>query len=248
MRCIILIHGFLGDHHELDSLIPDIQKIYDHIESFDLPGHGMNLQGEKFTVTNTLNFIVDTYDRLKQKYQTIDVLGYSMGGALALYLVSMREVGKLVLLSPSCKYINISILYKRLKTFFKTKKDLREAKKQNDLPQVETLKRRLRNIREDDKIAMRILRKNFVKVKFPSYFITFRNLMKEIINRVSEVSAPTLVLYGELDQLIPKKSIEYVKRVCIDAQIIIYDDVTHLMQLSNDNTRVIKDVVSFLDG
>ncbi|HHU56346.1 MAG TPA: alpha/beta hydrolase [Acholeplasmataceae bacterium] len=243
MKCVILIHGFLSDHHDLDSIKPALENIYDHIECIDLPGHGIHYKKERFNVDKVLDFINNLYKKLEKDYDEIDCIGYSMGGALALYLASKQKIRKLILLAPACKYLNFLFPYKRLKTYLHTKKALSKSMSGNIK---ESLKEKLKNIHKDDLIALKFLKDRYFTIKFPAYFIEFRKLIKNINSSIENISTPTLLLYGHIDQIIPEKAIEFVYNVCENVKTIIYSDISHLMLLSKDCGKIVDDILDFI--
>ncbi len=105
MRALICIHGLLSCKADFSFYNQTLYNYYDMIANYDLPGHGENQL--KFNSNNIKKFIVAVYDSLVYKYETIDVIGYSMGGVIACYLQSVRPVNRLVLLAPAYRYLNL---------------------------------------------------------------------------------------------------------------------------------------------
>ena len=101
-KAILLLHGFATDKTDFDPIIPYLEKMYDHIEINNLPGHDV-LQ------------LKDQMKKLQKEYEIVDVMGFSMGGALATYLASHFKVRNLVLLAPAVLYINANYPIARFK-------------------------------------------------------------------------------------------------------------------------------------
>jgi 2-succinyl-6-hydroxy-2,4-cyclohexadiene-1-carboxylate synthase len=82
---ILFLHGFMGNLHEFDQVIELLFNDFSHL-TIDLPGHGETqvLDDECYTIASTAAAIIQLLDELKidQCY----LIGYSMGGRLALYL------------------------------------------------------------------------------------------------------------------------------------------------------------------
>jgi len=82
---ILFLHGFMGNVHEFDEVIKLLFNDFSYL-TIDLPGHGKTqvLNDECYTITSTAAAIIQLLDKLKidQCY----LIGYSMGGRLALYL------------------------------------------------------------------------------------------------------------------------------------------------------------------
>ncbi len=82
---ILFLHGFMGNIHEFDEAIKLLYNNFSYL-TIDLPGHGKTqvLDDEGYTMASTATAIIQLLDQLKidQCY----LIGYSMGGRLALYL------------------------------------------------------------------------------------------------------------------------------------------------------------------
>ncbi|MEG5059796.1 2-succinyl-6-hydroxy-2,4-cyclohexadiene-1-carboxylate synthase [Microcoleus sp. A2-C5] len=83
---ILLLHGFTGNNQDFSSVISLLSKKYCCL-AVDLPGHGQTrVSGDEscYNMSNTAQALIDLLDDLE-----IDkclLLGYSMGGRLALYM------------------------------------------------------------------------------------------------------------------------------------------------------------------
>lgn len=80
---LLFLHGFLGSCEDFDSIVPLLDQFC--CLSVDLPGHGQTqVVEEDYTMSNTAKLIIHLLDDLdiSQCY----LIGYSMGGRLALYL------------------------------------------------------------------------------------------------------------------------------------------------------------------
>ena len=82
---ILLLHGFMGNIYEFDQVIKLLFDDFSYL-IIDLPGHGKTqvLDDEYYTMPSTAAAIIQLLDQLKidQCY----LIGYSLGGRLALYL------------------------------------------------------------------------------------------------------------------------------------------------------------------
>ena len=83
-------------------------------------------------------------------------------------------------------------------------------------------------------------------------FNTFANVVKAVNTEVeahSPIDTPILVIWGELDELVPQNSLDFVNMHFVNMQTIIYKDVGHLLMLSNRDAEFIQTAVRFLtDG
>ncbi|MBD2138671.1 2-succinyl-6-hydroxy-2,4-cyclohexadiene-1-carboxylate synthase [Anabaena sp. FACHB-1237] len=82
---ILFLHGFMGNIHEFSSVINLLNDDFSYL-CVDLPGHGKTqvLHDECYTMENTAIALIHLLDNL-QIHQCF-LIGYSLGGRLALYL------------------------------------------------------------------------------------------------------------------------------------------------------------------
>lgn len=83
---ILFLHGFLGDCHDFDPIISLLSDQFCCL-SVDLPGHGKTrVRGgdEYYTMPQTAQGLIQLLSQLQ--ISTCALVGYSMGGRLALYL------------------------------------------------------------------------------------------------------------------------------------------------------------------
>ncbi len=236
MKAVLLLHGFLSDYHDFEPLYKHLLKRYDHVERVLFPGHGECNDLKDFDIDATFKCLYETFDNLKRDYDDIDVIGFSMGGALATYLSNVRDFNKLVLLAPANKFLNLNLPFKKfyfyLKTIFNSKEYLEMCK----------------GTIADDKVAFKFAMKSL----FPNYnyhtLSNFVKIIKKCNDNVEEIKNPTLIIWGELDQFVPEASVRYNYNLCINEKkkLIIYPDISHLMLSSKNNTKIIDDILEFL--
>jgi 2-succinyl-6-hydroxy-2,4-cyclohexadiene-1-carboxylate synthase len=84
---VLFLHGFIGSHRDWDSLIEGMNSSYCCV-AVDLPGHGQSKDNaEPYSMDVTATAIIDLVDSLGAA--SFSIIGYSMGGRLALYLASI---------------------------------------------------------------------------------------------------------------------------------------------------------------
>ena len=80
---IVLLHGFLGDNRDWIPIINRLSEKFRFL-AIDLPGHGKSRDiGLDFNFAQTAAVILEILDQ--EKISTSSLLGYSMGGRIALY-------------------------------------------------------------------------------------------------------------------------------------------------------------------
>lgn len=97
----LCIHGYTSSPRDLRSLAVEINKSGYTVRGPLLPGHGtVPTAMDSVTWQDWYNKVLDEYTKLKKDYKTVNVIGFSMGGALTLHLAANVELGKIILLSP----------------------------------------------------------------------------------------------------------------------------------------------------
>lgn len=82
---LLILHGFLGSHQDFTHLLPTFSQYFYCIVP-DLPGHGQTkTQTDSYTFPKTADTLLALLRCLN--IQKTHLLGYSMGGRLALHLV-----------------------------------------------------------------------------------------------------------------------------------------------------------------
>jgi 2-succinyl-6-hydroxy-2,4-cyclohexadiene-1-carboxylate synthase len=99
---IVLLHGFMGNSGSWDDIIAQLNDKYFCV-TLDLPGHGRTLAifDSHYSFEKCAEIIVGLSNELK--LNQFNLVGYSMGGRLALYLAMNfpKKISKLVLESSS---------------------------------------------------------------------------------------------------------------------------------------------------
>ncbi|MGB3651886.1 MAG: 2-succinyl-6-hydroxy-2,4-cyclohexadiene-1-carboxylate synthase [Rivularia sp. (in: cyanobacteria)] len=100
---ILFLHGFMGNSREFDEPISLLTDDFNCL-NIDLPGHGKTqILGDDdcYTMAKTADALINLLDELKVKHCFL--VGYSMGGRLALYLTLHfpRRFHKVILESAS---------------------------------------------------------------------------------------------------------------------------------------------------
>ncbi len=98
---ILFLHGFMGSLQDWDKTIRKLQK-YFYCVSIDLPGHGKTPNLPKnYSFEETGDDLVEFLTEIK--FTPLSLIGYSMGGRLALYLALRHPnlISKIILESAS---------------------------------------------------------------------------------------------------------------------------------------------------
>lgn len=108
---VLFIHGFTGGTYEVQPLINYIKNQTDWlVEVPTLPGHGVTLDLGNTSAESWMMEAELAMRRLQKKADRVIIVGFSMGGLIALYLSLRYRIDRLVLLSAAAKYISPRVL------------------------------------------------------------------------------------------------------------------------------------------
>ena len=89
----LLIHGYTGSPHELEPLTGYLQKRTNwEIQVPILPGHGNQLELEDVSYEEWMSAAEKAYVELRKRCDIVYVIGFSMGGMIAVYLAAKYDV------------------------------------------------------------------------------------------------------------------------------------------------------------
>jgi len=113
---VLFIHGFTGGPLEVRPLVNFLKMKTDwQLAIPTLPGHGIRLNLEKGSADSWLMEAELALKKLQKEVDRVIVVGFSMGGLIAMYLALRYKIDKLVLLSAAAKYLSPRILLKEMR-------------------------------------------------------------------------------------------------------------------------------------
>jgi len=223
----LIIHGFTGGPHELEPLTEYLKERTDwHIVVPTLPGHGRKLALENVNYKSWIETAEASLKQLKEKYDEIYVIGFSMGGMIAAYLAAKYKVDKLVLLATAGKYLS----------FKQISFDIGEIVRDGvtgKLPQ--------------NKLYLHYKRKRgSVPLKANLEFLKLVRLTRKSLR---EVKAPVLIAQGQMDNMVPYKTAYYLDKEIPSKrkEVVFFERSRHLICLGNDKDTLNRMVHEFLE-
>lgn len=221
----LCIHGFTGGLYEIDPLVSFLKEQTNWIvKSPLLPGHGVHLTLEDVSYTDWIETAEQAFLELQDQAETIYIIGFSMGGMIASYLASKYDVAKLVLLSPSRRYINLA---------------------QMGLDVGEIIRDRLAGHLQQN-IIYQIHQHKRGHIPILAY-VEFLKCMKFTKPALKEIYCPVFVAQGIQDGMVPYTSTHYLaEEIPVDIEVIYYSDSKHHICLGKDKDIVNQAVLHFL--
>lgn len=223
----LIIHGYTGGPYELQPLTNYLraQTNWDIVVP-TLPGHGRNLQLTNSSYKRWLKKAEDTLQQLMEKYDTIYIIGFSMGGMIASYLAGTFKIDKLVLLSTSGKFIALKQLARGMGQLVA------------------------------DGLTGKILKNHSYlwykrkrgKVPLKAY-IEFLRLVKYTRTYLRKINSPVLIAQGRQDHVVPYQVLHYLDKEITspNKEIILFERSNHLICLGKDKETLNEMVYHFLN-
>ncbi|MEA5514117.1 2-succinyl-6-hydroxy-2,4-cyclohexadiene-1-carboxylate synthase [Nodularia sp. UHCC 0506] len=248
---ILFLHGFIGNIHEFDQVIKLLAWEFSFI-TVDLPGHGKTqvLGGDEcYTMANTAHAVINLLDELK--INQCFLVGYSMGGRLALYLTLHfpKRFAKVVLESASPG------LATEIERLTRVKRDAQIARKlARSITKADFYNFLLNwynqpifgSIKNHPKFATMLesrLQNNPIQLTKSLQLMGTGN-QPALWNKLSQNTTPLLLLAGEYDQKFIDINTEIVQQ-CKFAQLKIINHAGHNIHLENTK-EFVKNIKDFL--
>ncbi|MEK4230966.1 alpha/beta hydrolase [Solibacillus sp. FSL H8-0538] len=223
---VLMIHGFSGGTYEIQPFADYIAARTDWvIDMPTLPGHGEALSLKGYKATDWLMTAEIAYRSLAKQVDEIIIVGFSMGGMIALYLAKRYKVKKLVLLSAAAKYVSPSQLVR----------DLRDVAD-------DAIHGSLKNNVLFQRYAFKLKHVPF------SATVEFMKIVRLVEPYISHIKIPVYIVQGELDGIVPKATAHYLMEHISSAEKYVYLSTggKHHICYSEDCDSWFSEVMKFL--
>ncbi len=222
----LIIHGYTGGPHEVEPLAAYLEENTDwQIVVPTLPGHGLHLKLENVSYRKWLKAAEASLKKLKQDYDEIYLIGFSMGGMIAAYLAAKYNVDKLVLLATAGKFLSV---------------------KRMILDIGEVVKDGIRGNLHKNHHYVRLKRK-LGKVPMQAN-IEFLKLVRFTRNYLKDVKTPVLIAQGQQDSLVPVRAASYLDNQIssTEKKVVLFEKSDHQICLGEDKDVLNSMVLNFL--
>jgi len=198
----LLVHGFPGTPAEMRPLGTVLKNAGWTVQGLMLPGLGADIESlDKRTAMDWSEAVENAMEELKRHHSLSLLVGYSVGGAVALHAAQEQRPSGLVLLAPFWSYGEgwLSRWWPVVRLFFRRVKPLKRA----DFSTTEVrrgLQRMFKNIDLENPQIQQALRQLTISLR-PIEEI--RRLGESAFARASKIDVPTLVIQGSRDKVVP---------------------------------------------
>lgn len=201
-RAALLIHGFPGTPAEIRPLGLNLKDLGWTVNGLMLPGFGADigtLHQRRFS--DWTGAVTASVLKLQQDHEAVIVIGYSMGGALALHAALDHRITGLVLLAPFWSLGDswLDLFWPLIRLVFRRVSRLRYA--DFSAPEVRrSIARMFGDIDLNDPAVQKSLRRLTISVQTLEQL---RGLGRNVFRRASAVDTPTVVIQGIQDPIVP---------------------------------------------
>lgn len=223
---VLCIHGFSGGPYEVEPFTSYLRSHTDWIiEEPTLSGHGDELHMSGFKAKHWLMVAELAFRSLAKKVDEVIVVGFSMGGIIALYLAKRYKVKKLVLLSAAAKYVSPKQLVKDFKMLA-----------------TEAYHHNLTN----NELYLRYHQK-FNNVPLAST-VEFMKLVRMVEPYYRHIQIPVYIVQGKLDGIVPYHTAQFLFDELASTNKVLYfsDNGKHHICFEEDCSEWFPQVLMFL--
>lgn len=220
---LVLLHGW-GQNIEMMKPLGDKLEDKYKITIIDLPGFGESDEPkEVFSVEDYCFVVEEVLKKLRVKKPTM--IGHSFGGRVSIVYASRNDVDKVILFgSPCIRYEEKLSLKVRFLKFMK---------KVPVINKLEGFAKKHIGSR-DYKNASEMMRKILVET-----------VNKDLSNYAKEITASTLLMWGDNDLEEPVERAQELEKIMKDAGLIVFPNSSHYAYLENLN-QVVKIIKEFV--
>lgn len=222
---VVLLHGWGQNIEMMNPIGKGLESDY-YITVIDLPGFGSSSEPTyAYTIYDYYEIVSELLSKLKIDNPVM--IGHSFGGRVAIVYAAKKKVSKLVLLSAP---------FRR-----STKRNTFKVKVLKFLKKVPVVKEL----------------ESYMKTKIGSSDYRnaspmMRNILVNVVNEdltgyLKQISVPTLLIWGDLDNAVPIEDARYAESIMEDAGLVVYEGCTHYAYLERIN-QTISVLRSFLGG
>jgi len=232
----LMLHGFAATPQIFHYLAQRFAEEGISCRAPLLPGHGTTIAD--FATARGPDWVAtaeQAYDQMRAQHETVFVLGFSMGGTVALNIAERREVDGLVLMGPFLRITREWFHLVRAESLSRCSRAI-------GFPRV------LKNIRLD--IADVSVRPSVIHSGFTPVVTacSLFDLADQTRANIGGLTCPVLVLHGRKDRVAdPRESQRLVLLAASrDKRLVLYDRSAHLLPMDYDKEHAAREIIAFI--
>jgi carboxylesterase len=232
-RACLLVHGIAGSPAQMRLLAEFLAHSGFTARGILLPGHGTHPDDlEGIVWQDWYEHVHDEYNELRRDHDEVNLIGFSIGAALAAHYAAHNAVDRLVLLSlPLCPLNDrfpTNLMLRIYWTFFKTVKGSPEIVHNS----------------EGEPFC-------FVYDRVPTAVLhTMSELIGIIKDRLHRISSPTLIIQSRNDRVSGAKSgpLAYRRISSFCKRLVMLEKSGHNVMIDKERERVFEEIIGFFSS
>lgn len=236
-KAVLLIHGYAGYPGELVRPATDLAKVGFDCYIPRLPGMGTS--GEDFQASSCKDYFTlldNALTDLKARYESVSLVGHSMGTLLAVIFAKKYQINDVVLASPAFKFKGVTLF--ELKALAKVSPVIKKSWKSD--PRFVMY---YENAPQDDEA----LGKEYWSYLYVNKLIETLELAEKAKKVAKELTSNLLILTAQKDDLVDTK---VGKFFTCQYKAVMLTNATHFMFYDIDKQseeKAVSETVSFLE-
>lgn len=232
-KAVLIIHGFTGYAGEFYELAGKLNDEGYTVSIPRLPGHGTNRRDFlKTGWKDWLEHVQNTYLDLRTQFESVSIVGLSMGGVLSLILASRFQPERIALLAPAIVVSNRIFYLTPLLKFF-----IKQMGKEWTPEEGDT----------DDIIK---LGREYWSFNYPGQLASLYKLIRIARKGLSRIECPSLLMLSEKDRSVPLSAGTLIERGLKNSKLekIILKNSPHVLVSGCEKEFVNDQVISWLNN
>jgi carboxylesterase len=260
----LLIHGFAASPKELIPLGDYLKEDFDVYAPL-LPGHGTQIEDtDRKKYSDWVTCANNVYEYLNSIYKKVVIIGFSMGGTIALQISKKISPYKIITISSPIDLLDLKFITTKIKEQWRLNdlsvrkiiKEIEKASKLKKKDSIDTTKLVINNIYKK-------IFDNNIKIskteKLIKYIDTYDSLsyhaLKELLVLINitnkglkKITSPILVIHSKKDVIVPLSNVNAIlEKVSSDnAERFIVQSSSHQIPLDVDSDLIQKKIKEFI--
>lgn len=236
-EAVLLIHGYTDATDQLRYIAERLWERGYTVSVPRLPGHGTC--GEDFLRTSWKDWLRRAYDDffdLRCRYETVHILGVSLGGLLALILAGVFQTkasgfrpAKLILAAPAILTKSRSLKFVRLLRFFITK-------------------RLRKNFSFSGPASYSYIAREYWRWNWPGPAVSILRLVRMARKSLPKIQSPVLVIVSEKDGTVPVEAADFLEQKMTAARVsrFVLKESNHIVLDGCEREKAAGEIIRWL--
>ena len=232
----LMLHGFAATPQMFREMAQRFADAGISSRAILLPGHGTTIadyaaRGKQEWVAA----VESAYTEMREKYETVYVLGFSLGGTLALHLAEQRELPGVICLAPFLRVSRKWFHVIRAESLTRFANWLGYPRVVKNLP-IDVA---------DTSVRPKVIHAGFTPM---AASCSLFDLTDEVRANLPAIKCPILVMHARVERVAdPRESQRLIDRVSsTDKRLIYFERSKHLLPLDYDKETVFAEAIAFI--